>query len=191
MVIANNNSRSIDLCDRARSAITVASRLVAAAMATQSRCTEVRTRRATNRFTSQRAYREPFRYTTITDTPVRHGRVVRRSPRQLQAASREDRSNSARALTDDETSSPNPLPHDTQPRHSWAHAAVHAERSLVDSTGKSWTVREIDARAVPGARAPRCLVIENHEVVRRFWNFPQDWSAIPDRALLDLLGLPT
>ena len=52
-----------------------------------------------------------------------------------------------------------------------------------------WVVRELDARAVPWGVAPRCLVFENHNVVRRLWRYPSNWLTITDGALLGLIGV--
>src|SRR4051794_35182356 len=46
-----------------------------------------------------------------------------------------------------------------------------------------WDVREADARDVPGARGPRCLIFESPEVVRRVWVFPANWRELDDDAL--------
>jgi hypothetical protein len=76
----------------------------------------------------------------------------------------------------------------------WASVRVHEVRSVVDagdaSRGATWTVRELDTRGLPGARGDRCLVFENHEVVRRVWTFPAAWATLADAALLRLAGLP-
>ena len=61
-------------------------------------------------------------------------------------------------------------------------------RVAIDRRGVEWRVREVDARATPGARAPRCLVCETHEVVRRLWRYPADWHRRADRDLLALCG---
>jgi hypothetical protein len=49
-----------------------------------------------------------------------------------------------------------------------------------------WTVREVDARRVPGARADRCLICESGEVVRRLWEYPKNWTELDDEALWKL-----
>ena len=75
----------------------------------------------------------------------------------------------------------------------WAHATVFAERhvsgSTADTASDSWIVRELDARAVPAAHGPRCLVFENHRVVRRLWDYPQGWLSLSDAALLAVAGV--
>ena len=55
--------------------------------------------------------------------------------------------------------------------------------------GELWTVSERDARDVPGARAPMCLVFESPEAVRRSWSFPRNWRDMDDRALWRLSEL--
>jgi len=83
----------------------------------------------------------------------------------------------------------------------WAHATVYATRELfaahiADVSSPialellaTWTVREIDARGMPGARGPRCLVFENSCLVRRVWTYPAQWAELADEALLRLAGL--
>ena len=85
-------------------------------------------------------------------------------------------------------------------RTQWAHAPVYATR-VIDGVPRtllgdeesiafeSWTIRELDTRALNGARAARCLVFENHAMVRRVWNFPPDWASLPAEALLRLAGI--
>jgi hypothetical protein len=51
----------------------------------------------------------------------------------------------------------------------------------------TWTVHEVDTSAVPGARAPRCLVVESENIVRRVWSYPPNWSAFGDDTLWDIL----
>jgi hypothetical protein len=46
-----------------------------------------------------------------------------------------------------------------------------------------WSVREIDARGVPGARGETCLIFEWPEAVRRVWTFPRNWWELDDEAL--------
>lgn len=69
----------------------------------------------------------------------------------------------------------------------WARAVVVAERTVMDAGRHPWTVRELDTRDAPGAAAPRCLVFENSEVVRRLWRYPADWLALPDGDLLAIV----
>ena len=57
---------------------------------------------------------------------------------------------------------------------------------LVERGDRHWTVREMDARGVPGARAPTCLICESTEVIRRLWDYPNDWRKLDDAALVRL-----
>ncbi len=66
----------------------------------------------------------------------------------------------------------------------WSGCPVLAERVVFGSRDERWVVREVDARNVPGARGERCLILENHERVRRLWVYPAGWSRLPDEALL-------
>ena len=108
------------------------------------------------------------------------GGVVRARPRRVGAAAAEARPSSERA--------------DTPSRGTWAHAAVYASRviegGLRNAPATSWTVREIDARDLPGSRGERCLVFEDHATVRRVWDFPADWVALPAAALIRLMERP-
>ena len=202
MALEDVTSGSINLCRRARSAVYAASRFVAVAIGIESRSRDLMAWLAARPLVSQGALSGSWEYSPSC-AAVSHGRAVLRSPRQPPGAAREERSTSTcvfAGLADGCASSSGSddaaegrtksSPRETSPPHFWAHANVHAERGLIDATGKSWTVRELDTRAVPGARAARCLVLENHEVVRRFWSFRHDWTTIPDRTLLELLGLP-
>jgi hypothetical protein len=89
------------------------------------------------------------------------------------------------------------------PPQLWAHAEVFGMR-LIDAPIKNvferlagasdmalstWTVRELDAGAIPGALKLRCLVFENHESVRRIWDYPHTWLTMPALDLLKLAGL--
>ena len=55
-----------------------------------------------------------------------------------------------------------------------------------DRTGARWRVREVDTRAVPGARADSCLLFEAEGVIRRVWNYPRDWSRLSPEDLAAL-----
>jgi hypothetical protein len=47
-----------------------------------------------------------------------------------------------------------------------------------------WTVREVSADAVPGASAPRCLICESDDVVRRIWRYPENWLDLSEAELI-------
>lgn len=49
-----------------------------------------------------------------------------------------------------------------------------------------WLITEVDARGVPGARADRCLICQNEQVVRRLWAYPATWHELSDEALVAL-----
>jgi hypothetical protein len=55
-----------------------------------------------------------------------------------------------------------------------------------DQDGARWQVREVDARAVPGARGARCLLFEAEGVVRRVWDYPADWMRLAPAELVSL-----
>jgi hypothetical protein len=53
-----------------------------------------------------------------------------------------------------------------------------------------WTVAEMDARHVPGARGNCCLICESDLSVRRLWSYPADWHRMEDGKLLALFAAP-
>ena len=65
------------------------------------------------------------------------------------------------------------------------------ERERIVQRGiDQWRVHEMDARAIPGAQAPTCLICESTEVIRRLWHYPADWRSIEDDALWALCEGP-
>jgi hypothetical protein len=62
-----------------------------------------------------------------------------------------------------------------------------SKRRTLQRENEQWTVREADARRVPGARAAFCLICESSEVVRRLWTYPEDWQDLSDDDLWQLL----
>jgi len=61
----------------------------------------------------------------------------------------------------------------------------HGER-IIQRGDDMWTVREMNTEHVPGARGRRCLICESTAIVRRLWNYPEDWANLSDEALLRL-----
>ena len=59
-----------------------------------------------------------------------------------------------------------------------------------DVHGTRWVVSERDTLAVPGARAPRCLVFMSEQAVRRVWAYPAAWRGLSADALLALSERP-
>ncbi len=57
---------------------------------------------------------------------------------------------------------------------------------IVRHDDREWRVREMNTGAVPGAHASRCLICESDDVVRRIWNYPNNWRSLTDA---DLIGL--
>jgi hypothetical protein len=49
-------------------------------------------------------------------------------------------------------------------------------RIFRDGTGALWTVLEVEAAGMAGARGPRCLVFECGAAVRRVWHYPAEWG---------------
>jgi hypothetical protein len=56
----------------------------------------------------------------------------------------------------------------------------------LDGVWLHWSVVEIDARDVPGARAPYCLVFSRTECIRRVWDYPANWRTLDDLELAAL-----
>ena len=56
----------------------------------------------------------------------------------------------------------------------------------VDGDWLHWSVVEVDARAVPGARGARCLVFTRRDCIRRVWEYPSDWRALDGAGLAAL-----
>ena len=56
---------------------------------------------------------------------------------------------------------------------------------VIDRDGVEWTVREL-ATPQAWARAPRCLVLNSRECVRRIWEYPGNWRSLDADALLRL-----
>jgi hypothetical protein len=53
-------------------------------------------------------------------------------------------------------------------------------------TGALWHVVEVDTTGLPGARGAACLLFDGTPGVRRVWNYPADWAALPDAELVRL-----
>lgn len=56
---------------------------------------------------------------------------------------------------------------------------------VIDRDGVEWTVREM-ATPHTWARAPRCLVLNSRECVRRVWSYPDNWRSLDADQLLRL-----
>ncbi len=63
-------------------------------------------------------------------------------------------------------------------------------RSLQDSAGKVWIVREAEAIDVPGAQRKTCLIFDGQTIMRRLWTYPIAWEDCADAALLSILEQP-
>jgi hypothetical protein len=62
----------------------------------------------------------------------------------------------------------------------------HSEQRSVEVGERRWTVREVNADSVPGAAAPRCLICESDDVVRRIWRYPENWLSLSDDDLMSI-----
>lgn len=61
-------------------------------------------------------------------------------------------------------------------------------RQRVGDEWFDWTVREVKADGVPGARGSRCLLFTRENCIRRVWDFPADWRALDEAGLAALSG---
>ena len=57
---------------------------------------------------------------------------------------------------------------------------------MIDGSWQQWSVVEIDGAVVPGSHGARCLIFARPDCVRRVWDYPSDWRALDDEALLQL-----
>jgi len=64
---------------------------------------------------------------------------------------------------------------------------VTRNQRTIQHDDEYWTVREVDARGVPGAVSASCLIGESSNVVRRLWRYPTDWGSLTDDELWSLL----
>jgi hypothetical protein len=58
-------------------------------------------------------------------------------------------------------------------------------RMFSDSDGRRWRVREVPNPSYD-RRGGMCLIFESADTLRRVRNFPADWYALSDDALLEL-----
>jgi len=70
------------------------------------------------------------------------------------------------------------------------HHQSHHER-IVEKGEQRWSVREVSADTVPGASAPRCLICESEDVVRRIWRYPENWVELSDDELIRICDKST
>lgn len=68
----------------------------------------------------------------------------------------------------------------------WRGRVAHypGSRVAVDPQGRTWTVREMDATHVPGARARQSLIFDSTGCCFRVWNYPPDWRELTTSELL-------
>jgi hypothetical protein len=57
---------------------------------------------------------------------------------------------------------------------------------IIQRAEQRWVVREISTTNQAGGRGRRCLICESDEVVRRVWEYPDDWERLSDEELLEL-----
>ena len=63
-------------------------------------------------------------------------------------------------------------------------------RHLLDSHGREWHVYERTSSALSPAPGRRSLVFDSDGIVRRIWQYPPAWEALPNDALLRLMDDP-
>jgi hypothetical protein len=57
-------------------------------------------------------------------------------------------------------------------------------RVLTDPDGRSWTVKEVPSRHVPGALGEFSLIFDTEMYCRRVWTYPSDGHELADEVLL-------
>ena len=57
---------------------------------------------------------------------------------------------------------------------------------VIQRAEQRWVVREINTTNQTGGHGRRCLICESEEIVRRVWEYPDDWDRLSDEALLEL-----
>lgn len=67
----------------------------------------------------------------------------------------------------------------------WRSEAIEFVQRI-NETYVHWSVVEVDASTIPGARGSHCLVFTRAECVRRVWDYPVDWQSLDDTALAAL-----
>lgn len=60
-------------------------------------------------------------------------------------------------------------------------------RAVMDAHGNEWVVYEVDTPQA-WARGVRCLIFSSPAIVRRVWRYPDGWTRLSSRELLELLG---
>src|SRR5581483_4039819 len=79
-----------------------------------------------------------------------------------------------------------PRYHDSTMTHSRTMPEARSTARVIRRSGDSWSIREMDARLVPGARADHCLICESTDVIRRVWHYPSNWHDLSDDELWHL-----
>lgn len=57
---------------------------------------------------------------------------------------------------------------------------------FIDPNQIAWRVTERNTRGDPGARGVRCLIFACAEVIRRVWEYPDDWRTLSAAELFAL-----
>lgn len=65
--------------------------------------------------------------------------------------------------------------------------ALHRRR-VVTQGDQRWLIEERESASALGSRGRRSLICFGDTVVRRIWDYPADWHALSDDALLRLCG---
>jgi len=55
-----------------------------------------------------------------------------------------------------------------------------------DGDSVEWSVVEVEAKGVPGARGPRCLLFARPDCIRRVWEYPATWRLLDAASLAKL-----
>ena len=65
-----------------------------------------------------------------------------------------------------------------QENESPSGTARGAEVTFTGLDGTWWRVYEAEGAKVPGSRGARCLCFDSAWVIRRVWNFPDNWRQL-------------
>lgn len=65
---------------------------------------------------------------------------------------------------------------------------ISGTHRVVTRASHLWIVREADATLSPTAPRGQCLVCESALSVRTAWQYPSDWTRLPDEQLLQLFA---
>lgn len=63
-------------------------------------------------------------------------------------------------------------------------------REVTDAQGRVWRLYERQNTGAGISAKPHCLIAETQDLIRRFERYPDDWYAMKDSALRELVNAP-